>query len=217
MWRGGSHTPRSLIDDLVSLFPGMPHYHSYGQTECNMASMEKDALSQNESVGYPTFGTEITIEGHRKPDVEGEIWLRGPQQFSRYLGTVGGEASTVEDGWVHSGDRGWLDADGRLSIIGRGSDIVIRGGENISTAEVERVIVDLPGVAEAAVVAVPDDVFANELKAVVVAGPGATIDGDEVRKGCGEVLAEFKVPKYVEIRHAELPKTGAGKIDRSAL
>lgn len=217
IWRGGSHTPRTVIEDLSRLFPGMPHFHSYGQTECNMSAMERDALAHKESVGFPTFRTEITIEGHRRPDEEGEIWLRGPQQFSGYLGTSTGELATVEDGWVHSGDRGWFGADGRLYILGRGSDIVIRGGENISTAEVERTILDLPGVAEAAVVAVPDEIFANELKAVVVAAPDVRLDAETVREGCRGALAEFKIPKYVEIREDPLPKSGSGKIDRSAL
>lgn len=218
LWRGGSHTPAAILEALKELFPRIPHYHSYGQTECNLASLEPEGWEYPDSVGFATRGGSISIEGHRVPETEGEIWLSGPQQFSGYLDSEDwGDRASLQDGWVRSGDRGWLDRSGRLYIIGRGSEIIIRGGENISTAEVERVLIALPGVEEAAVVPVPDDLFGQELRAVVVPTNGAALDPEEIRKACGALLAEFKVPKFVEIHQGQLPRTPAGKIARREL
>ncbi len=217
VWRGGSFTPRSLLDDLMRIFPGLPHFHSYGLTECNMAAMETDAVHHEESCGFATYGTQISIEGDPKRAEVGEICVNGRQQFSGYLGDPERTAAAFTNGWIRTGDKGWLDADGRLRVLGRGSDVIIRGGENISAAEVERTIVQLPGVAEAAVVPVFDEVFGHELKALVVASGEHPLDPEQIRQECRRVLAEFKVPKYVEIRHEPLPKNASGKIMKASL
>ena len=217
LWRGGSLTPKSLIDDLVRVFPGLPHYQSYGLTECNVSSMERDAIGTSESCGYPTRGTSLTIDGHTRRQVTGEIWVRGTQQFSGYLGNPEATSATLQKGWVHTGDQGWLDDEGRLRVIGRGSDILIRGGENISTAEVERAILNIDGVAEVAVVGVPDDVFGHELKAYVVGLEGTKLTAEFITQGCARVLAEFKVPRYVEVRTKPLPKSPSGKVRKAEL
>jgi acyl-CoA synthetase (AMP-forming)/AMP-acid ligase II len=217
VWRTGSYTPKPLLEGLIETFAGCPHYHSYGLTECNLASMENDALRYEHSCGFPTAGVELTIDGHRSSDEVGEILLRGRQQFSGYLGNPEQTAATLQDGWVHTGDQGRLDADGRLHVLGRGSEIIIRGGENISAVEVERTLLEQQEVFEAAVVGVEDDLFGHELKAVVVPTHGATVDSEELRERCREVLAEYKVPKFIEIRHEPLPRSPSGKIAKSEL
>jgi acyl-CoA synthetase (AMP-forming)/AMP-acid ligase II len=218
VWRTGSFTPRALLNDLKRVWPDTPHYHSYGLTECNVSSMEQDAIRHPESCGFPTAGVEITIDGHVTPETVGEIWVRGPQQFSRYLNDDESTRRALDEGgWVHTEDQGWLEPSGRLHVLGRGSDMIIRGGENISAAEIERVILECPNVEEVAVVPVPDDVFGHELRAVVVPTRDGVVDADRIREGCSKMLAEFKVPKFIEIRLEPLPKNPSGKIAKSSL
>jgi acyl-CoA synthetase (AMP-forming)/AMP-acid ligase II len=217
VWRAGSHTPRALLEDLLRVWPDRPHFHSYGLTECNIATMERDALSHPESVGFPNHGVGLSIDGRTTPEREGEIWLTGPQQFSGYANDPEATRKTLVNGWVRTGDLGRLEPDGRLQVIGRGSEIIIRGGENIAAAEVERALLDVPGVVEAAVVGVPDDMFGQELKAVLFAEPAAAVSSELLRTECQRVLAEFKIPKWIEIRREPLPRNPAGKIAKSEL
>ncbi len=126
--------------------------HSYGLTECNMATIETDAVSHQESCGYAPHDTRVSIEGNPKPEQVGEIWVQSRQQFAGYVGDPERTVASLINGWVKTGDQGWCNRDGRRRVLGRGSDIINRRGENISSAEVERAIVQLPGVAEAAVV-----------------------------------------------------------------
>lgn len=216
LWRGGSLTPKRIVEDLLEVFPSLPHFQSYGLTECNMSTMEKDSVRHDESCGFPTQGTEVTIEGREVSEEPGEIWVRGAQQFSGYFGDPSRTGATLVDGWVRTGDQGWIAEDGRLRVLGRGSDIVIRGGENISTSEVERVLVNVDGVDEAAVVGVPDDIFGHELRAVVVSS-SPTLTEDVLRQVCAAALAEFKVPRYIDIRQEPLPKSAVGKVQKRLL
>jgi long-chain acyl-CoA synthetase len=217
VWRAGAHTPQSLLEDMLRIWPDRPHYHSYGLTECNLATMERDAINHPDSCGFANLGVQLSIEGERVPEQLGEIWLRGPQQFSGYIGDPETTGRILSGGWVHTGDAGWLEPDGRLHVMGRGSEIIIRGGENISAAEVERVLLGVPSVAEAAVIGVPDDVFGHEVKAIVVPASGSHLDLDALRAECLKVLAEFKVPRIYEIRTEPLPKNPAGKIIKARL
>ena len=216
LWRGGSLTPTRIVEDLVETFPELPHFQSYGLTECNMSTMEKDSVRYDESCGFATHGTRVTIEGADVREEPGEIWVRGAQQFSGYFGDPARTRQTLVDGWVRTGDQGWIGGDGRLHVLGRGSDIVIRGGENISTTEVERVLVNVVGVDEAAVLGVPDDIFGHELRAVVVSSSPEVTEAS-IRKVCEDALAEFKVPRFIEIRDEPLPKSAVGKIQKRLL
>lgn len=217
VYRAGMYSPRKLIDDLVRVLPGRPHYHGYGLTECNQSTMEKDGLAYPESCGFPNPGVRVTIDGTMDRERVGEIWVTGPQRFSGYLNDPERTAATIQDGWVRTGDQGFFFADGRLRVIGRGSDIVIRGGENISTAEVEGAISEVPGVVEVAVVGVPDEIFGHELRAVVVEERPGAIDPSVVKRHCGSVLAEFKVPKFIDVRREPLPKNAGGKVVKAGL
>ncbi len=216
LWLGGSNVPRSLRNELISAFPDKPHYHNYGLTECNFATVEPRGCEYPNSAGLPTVGTRISIDGLSEPDKVGEIWVSGRQEFSGYADSEFISARQ-RNGWIRTGDQGYLQPDGRLTVIGRLADMARRGGENIALAEVERVIVGLASVSEAVVLAVPNEVFGHELKAIVVPTPGRHFDLDLVRKECMGLLAEFKVPKYWDVRHTPLPRNESGKVDRKLL
>jgi acyl-CoA synthetase (AMP-forming)/AMP-acid ligase II len=128
-------------------------------------------------------------------------------------------AKTLKDGWLYTGDVGYLDEDGYLYFVDRIKDIVRRGDENISSEEIERVLNSHPEVAESAVVAVPDEIRGEEVKAVIVLKPPATaetVPPEAIWKFCGEHLAPFKVPRYIEYR-SDLPKTPSSKVQKNIL
>ena len=151
------------------------------------------------------------------PDIGGDtglVAIRGRNLFSGYWpdGTGGPDA----DGWFRTADVGFLDADGDLHLVDRSSDLVIVNGFNVYPREVEQVLLELPEVAEAAAVGVPDERSGQAVRAVLVLAPGAALTADRVREHCAERLARFKVPSIVEFVPA-LPRTATGKVARRQL
>jgi acyl-CoA synthetase (AMP-forming)/AMP-acid ligase II len=143
----------------------------------------------------------------------GQLWVRGSQVSGEYLGS----GSVLDDqGWFHTRDQGWFDADGYLFISGRTDDTIIRGGENIAPAEIEDVLVAHPEVKEVAVIGVPDDEWGTRIVAVIVPEPGSGLDGDEVREYARARLRGSRTPDAVVFR-AELPHTPTGKLLRREL
>jgi len=126
-------------------------------------------------------------------------------------------ATALTDGWFHTGDIGYLDAEGFLFLVDRAKDMIIRAGENVYSVEVENVLFDHPDVIDAAVVGVPHKTLGEEVKAVVQLKPGATTTAEELRAFCKEHLADFKVPEYVDIRSEPLPRNPAGKVLKGVL
>jgi acyl-CoA synthetase (AMP-forming)/AMP-acid ligase II len=142
----------------------------------------------------------------------GEVWLRTPQLMKGYLGKPEATAEAItEDGWFRSGDIGHLDADGYLYVSDRLKDMIITGGENVYSPEVERVLAEHPAVAEVAVIGVPDPKWGESVKAVVALRPGTEASETELVEYCRERLAHFKCPKSVDIV-AALPRNPTGKI-----
>ena len=146
----------------------------------------------------------------------GEIVVKGPNVMAGYLHNEEATAATLRDGWLHTGDVGYVDPDGYFFIVDRAKDMIIRGGENIYPREIEEVLYTHAGVLECAVIGVPDEVRGEEVLAVVAPKPGAELDGDELKAWAAERLAAFKVPRRFEIR-PELPKTPTGKISKPPL
>jgi len=143
----------------------------------------------------------------------GRIFVRGPLTFSGY--TDGGSKSVI-DGFMHTGDTGHVDRDGRLFVDGRDDEMIVSGGENVFPGEVEDVIARHPDVVEAAVVGVPDPEFGSRLKAFVVTRTAGALDAEAVREHVRMNLARFKVPRDVEFVE-ELPRNGTGKVMRREL
>jgi acyl-CoA synthetase (AMP-forming)/AMP-acid ligase II len=168
------------------------------------------------SAGKPIDGVEIEIRdptGAPVPTGErGEVWVRSEQVMGGYWGKPEATAATITpDGWLRSGDGGYLDGDGYLYITDRIKDMIISGGENIYPAEIERVMAEHSQIQDVAVIGVPDERWGEVPKAVVVAKPGATIDTEQLLAWCRERLASFKCPKTVDLI-AELPRNPTGKV-----
>jgi malonyl-CoA/methylmalonyl-CoA synthetase len=147
----------------------------------------------------------------------GDVEVKGPNVFAGYWrrDDATREAFT-DDGWFRTGDLGRLDDDGYLHLVGRSKDLVISGGLNVHPTEVEQAVDSLPGVAESAVVGMPDPDLGEIVVAVVVPVPGATVEESAVRFACRERLAGFKVPKRVVVVDV-LPRNAMGKVEKARL
>ena len=186
---GGAAIPPGLLSRAESA--KVPVAPTYGMTE---------ACSQIATFGLPLIGAELRVEA-------GEIAVRGPMLAPLAVG---------EDGWLRTGDLGGWGEDGRLRIVGRRSDTIVSGGENIAPGEVESVLLEHPAVLDAGVYSRPDPEWGEAVLATVVLRDGDAVDAEELRRFVGERLARFKVPK--EIGFAEsLPRTPSGKLLRREL
>jgi acyl-CoA synthetase len=222
---GGSPVPRSLA--RRALDHGVRLLSIYGSTESaphTLTTPHDDLDRVLTTDGRPVAGVEVRIvdPGTHVPLPVGEVGeeaSRGPQVFRGYLGEPELTAAVLdEDGWYYSGDLARLDADGYLRIVGRRKDVIIRGGENISAAELEQVLRELPGIREAAVVAMPDPRLGECACAFLVLDPGAptpdpaSLRPEFLRRG----LAKYKIPARVEAVDA-LPLSPAGKVRKDVL
>jgi acyl-CoA synthetase (AMP-forming)/AMP-acid ligase II len=168
------------------------------------------------SAGRPIAGVELrVVDPDTRTDVPtgttGEFWIRSEQTTSGYWNRPEETTKAYHDGWYRTGDAGFADEDGFLFISDRVKDMIVSGGENIYPAEVERVIVDHPAVAEVCVIGVPDPVYGEAVKAVVVAREGTSVDQDDIIAFTRERLARYKAPKSVDVVDA-LPRNATGKV-----
>ncbi len=153
---------------------------------------------------------------HVGPNTIGEITIKNPAVMSGYWRNDEQNLETLRDGWLYTGDLGWLDDDGFLYFVDRKKDIIRRRGENISSQEVENVIKANPNVLDCAVVAVPSELGEDEVKAYVTPRPGASVNPEDVVYWCAEHMAYFKVPRYWEVRD-ELPRTPSLRVRKDVL
>jgi O-succinylbenzoic acid--CoA ligase len=186
---GGGPIPPGLLARAGSA--GVPVAPTYGMTE---------ACSQIATFGLPLIGVELRLE-------EGEIVVRGP---------VVAPGSLDDDGWLRTGDLGEFDQHGRLRIVGRRSDTIVSGGENIAPSEVESVLLEHPAVVDAGVFSRPDPDWGEAVLATVVLRDGGDVGAEELRRFVAERLARFKVPKEIGFS-AALPRSPSGKLLRRQL
>ncbi|MCY1361718.1 3-[(3aS,4S,7aS)-7a-methyl-1,5-dioxo-octahydro-1H-inden-4-yl]propanoyl:CoA ligase [compost metagenome] len=146
----------------------------------------------------------------------GEILVRGPSVMLGYWNKPQATAEALRGGWMHTGDGGYMDADGFIYICDRLKDMIVSGGENIFTAEVENAIVSHPAVAQAAVIGIPCDKWGETVHAVIVLKPGASVSEDEVVAHCRTLIAGYKVPRSIEFRDS-LPISSVGKVLKNEL
>lgn len=197
----------------------------YGMTETNglaTALGGRELLARPKSVGRsqpPLVDIKIVDSvGEEVPRGQpGEIWIRGPMNFSGYWNRPEATAETLTEGWVHTGDIGHMDDEDYVFITDRLKDMVIRGGENIGCQEVEAVILDHPKVQESAVFGVPHPRLGETLAATVVRAPDSDLTAGELQSFVAEHLARFKVPEHVWIRETQLPRIASGKIYKRGL
>lgn len=215
---GGEKMPEPLIERIRAAFPGTWFSDAYGLTETVSGDTFNDAehmLSKVGSVGRPVVHTQVRIVDEQGNEVPrgalGEITLSGPKVFAGYWRDPEATARALRGGWFHTGDVGRVDEDGYLYVEDRKKDMIVSGGENIATPEVERVLYEHPDVVEAAVVGIPHERWGEVPKAYVVTKPGSSLDAVELVAFCRERLARFKVPVEVQFLD-ELPRTPSGKV-----
>ncbi|HEY7947439.1 MAG TPA: AMP-binding protein [Acidimicrobiales bacterium] len=198
---------------------------AYGMTETAPAStltrIDDSLEIRTTTVGSALPHTEVKIAHPDSGAVvgrgeRGEICARGYLVMAGYWGDDQATARAVVNGWMHTGDLGTMDADGNVSVVGRLTDMVIRGGENIYPREIEELLFTHPAVESAQVVGIPDERLGEELAAFIIAAPGAEVSADEIRSFCRERLARFKVPRHVFTVDA-FPMTVTGKIQKFML
>ncbi|WP_282693126.1 class I adenylate-forming enzyme family protein [Streptomyces sp. CC208A] len=194
--------------------------NGYGLTEtCGgvLANVGAEYRAHPGSVGRPSPATEVRIEAPG-PDGVGELWLRGQSLFRGYWrDEAATRAAFAPGGWFRTGDLARVDAEGRVTIVDRLTDMVIRGGENVYCVEVEGVLQAHPDVLDAAVVGVEHPLLGEEVGAVVRLRPGAAAGAGELRAHVAARLAAFKVPAHVLVREGELPRNQAGKLVKGPL
>ncbi|MBI4867334.1 MAG: AMP-binding protein [Candidatus Wallbacteria bacterium] len=218
---GGEPLPERLFHAWEARF-GLPLREGYGSTEtAPVISMTPDCReSRPGRAGVPLPNLEVRIVGLDGPLPQGEIGeiqVRGPSVMRGYLNRPKETAEVLDrDGWYRTGDLGKLDAEGYLAITGRKRELIISAGENIYPAEIEELLRQIPGVAEAAVVGVPDELRGEVPKAVICPEQGRELTPTQIRDSLRGRLADYKMPRVFEFR-AEMPRTATGKILKHAL
>ncbi|MBV8950414.1 MAG: acyl--CoA ligase [Actinobacteria bacterium] len=211
---GTSATPVELLTGIKAAFPNAGVRVFYGSTEAgSVATLEDaDVTRKPGSCGVPAPGAELRL------GEDGELCVRGPHLFDGYFDDPDATAAAIVDGWYHTGDLADMDDEGYLTIVGRVRDVVRTGGETVSPAEVEAVLLGHPAVEDVAVVGLPDPEFGETVCAVVVVAPGAVPpDVAELRGHCASRLARFKQPRQVALVDA-IPRTAAtGQVQRRLL
>jgi acyl-CoA synthetase (AMP-forming)/AMP-acid ligase II len=231
---GGAPTNTALIRQVEQKIPGCVAMGGYGLTETSpvitIAHMkshlandaEETQLRRKATAGYELAGTEIRVVDLEGCDVPcdgqavGEIVVRGDVVMEGYWKQPEATTQAIRDGWFHTGDLATIDEEGYILIVDRAKDMILSGGENIASAEVERVINCHPAVLECAVIALPDDTWGEVPKALVSLKPGQHASEEDIIAYCRKHLGGFKAPKSVEFLES-LPKGGTGKILKKVL
>ena len=220
---GGASMSVEVIRRLAEVFPHVELRQTYGMTESGPAGtvMRGDhGPGRVASVGRPWPLTEVRIvDEDARPlaaGATGEIAIRSPSVMREYFDEPDLTAKTLRDGWLMTGDIGYLDADGFLFHVDRKKDMIIRGGHNIGSLEVEEALFAHPAVAEAAVVAVPHAKLGEDIHAFVVPRPGQSVDADVLRAFCRDKLADYKIPRHFTFTDT-LPRGPMGKVLKADL
>ena len=227
---GASPMPEAVIRRAMDIIPDCKFTHAYGQTElaplATFNGPESHVLDgpnagMFKSAGRAALGVEVEIfdeDGNEVPRGEiGEICVRGPNVMLGYWRQPELTRQAMRDGWMCTGDAGRMDENGFLYIVDRVKDMIISGGENIYSVEVENALHQHDAVAEAAVIGVPDDNWGESVHAIVRLQDGAAVEAAELIAHCRTLIAAFKCPRGVDFRDAAMPLSGAGKILKTEL
>jgi len=223
---GAAPIDEALLNQALCAMPTVGFVQFYGMTElspvitalpasCHLPTGDPAARERLRSAGRPIPIAEVAVistDGQPLPPGQvGEIVARGPMVMQGYWGQPQLSAQTLNCGWMHTGDLGRFDDDGFLYVVDRLKDMIITGGENVYSAEVENVLLMMPEIAACAVVGVPDAMWGERVHAALVLKPGKAVDSDQVIAHCREHLAGYKCPRSVDFRDA-LPLSAAGKL-----
>ncbi|MDH5675402.1 MAG: acyl--CoA ligase [Myxococcales bacterium] len=222
---GGAPASAELLGRASTLLPKKPTAGTtYGLTECHgmASSLSGPEIAEKQgSVGRPVPILAVKIvdeDGVSQPTgSSGEICLSGSTITPGYWNRPDATAETIRDGWLHTGDIGYLDEDGYLYISDRAKDMILRGGENVYCVEIENCLSSHPEIEEAAIVGVPDRDLGERVKAIVRLRPGSELDAEAVQAHVAAHMAKFKVPEFVDFTDEPLPRNPAGKLLKNQL
>ena len=222
---GGAPSAPDLVERIRKQFPKCQPSNGYGLTETSAITTQnlaEDYVAKPDSAGVAAPVCDIKVvdeKGNELPRGQvGELWIRGPNVVKGYWNKPEATAAAITEGaWFHSGDLVRMDDEGFVYILDRAKDMLIRGGENIYCVEVEDALYAHPAVMDAAVVAIPHKVLGEEVGAIVQIAPGKTVSEEELKAHVGKLLAAFKVPVKIELRHEPLPRNPNGKILKTVL
>ena len=226
---GASPMPEATLQRAVALWPKVLFLHGWGMTEIapigtalpwalRVPSVAGERLR---SCGHGVLNCEVRIVDESSAEVPrgtvGELVIRGPSVMLGYWNKPAETAAALRNGFLHTGDAAYMDEDGLIYIVDRLKDMIISGGENIYSTEVESAISLHAAVAEVAVIGIPDPHWGEIVHAVVVPRAGATLSAEDVRAHCRALIAGYKVPRSVTISSTSLPLSGSGKVLKSVL
>lgn len=224
---GASPMPAALLTQAMDLWPTVGFIQAYGQTELaplvTMLSTEDHRRGGEilKSAGKPLSVSEIKLLNDAGDEVDlgkqGEVVVRGPHAMIGYWNKPEETASALQDGWVFTGDAGIFDKEGYLYIVDRVKDMVVTGGENVFTTEVENALISHAAVQDVAVIGVPHEEWGEAVHGIVILAAGATATEKELIEHCRSAIAGYKCPKTVEFRDQPMPLSGAGKVLKTEL
>lgn len=218
---GASPMPTALLDRLQATFPSLNLWQGYGMTECSSVLTLLTAADHRRggeilrSAGRPVMGVTIGVQRHDGSDAatgeNGEVCARGGNFMREYWNRPETTVTVFRDGWYHTGDEGHIDGEGYLHLVDRLTDMIVTGGENVYSIEVENAISTHPAVEQVAVIGIPHDVWGEQVHAIVVLRPDTTATEDDIREHARTTIAGYKVPKSVQFRVEPIPLSGALK------
>ncbi len=218
---GASPMPAALLERLFQLFPDLNLWQGYGMTESSSVLTFLTATDHRRgghvlrSAGRAVMGVNLSIRREdgteAKTGENGEVWARGGNFMREYWNRPEQTEDVFRNGWYRTGDEGHLDEEGYLYLVDRVKDMIVSGGENVYSIEVENAISTHPAVAQVAVIGIPHDVLGEQVHAIVVLHQGASATEEDIKQHARKTIAGYKVPKSVEFRNEPLPLSGALK------
>ncbi|NOR19194.1 MAG: AMP-binding protein, partial [Xanthomonadales bacterium] len=222
---GGSPISEGVLAQTLKVLPNISLIQAYGQTETSPIltilgpewhRVQKEYSSKIRSAGRQVAGIELCImdEDGQQLDIceTGEICARGPNIMLGYWQLPELTAETLRDGWLHTGDGGYIDEDGFLFVVDRVKDMIVSGGENVYSSEVESAISQFDGVVACAVIGIPHEQWGEQVHAEICMREGMTPSVEDIVDHCRALIAGFKCPKSIAFRTEPLPLSGAGKV-----
>jgi long-chain acyl-CoA synthetase len=218
---GAAPMPAGLLDRVLSLLPGISVWQGYGMTECSSVLTfltDEDHRAGGprlRSAGRPVIGVSLSVRNAAgevvEPGQNGEVCARAGNFMRAYWNRPEETAEAFRGGWYHTGDEGHMDSDGYLYLVDRVKDMIVTGGENVYSIEVENAISTHPAVEQVAVIGIPHPTWGEQVHAIVVLRQGCAATAEELKDHARKVIAGYKVPKSIEFRGEPIPLSGALK------
>jgi acyl-CoA synthetase (AMP-forming)/AMP-acid ligase II len=219
---GASPMPEALVQRLLTMFPSLELFQGYGMTESSSVITMLDPADHRKggallrSAGRALPGVALSIQDEQGRELPagktGEVCARSGNYMQSYWKKPEETEAAFRGGWYHTGDAGYLDEQGYLFLVDRVKDMIVTGGENVYSSEVENAIASHPAVAQVAVIGIPHEVWGEAVHAIVVLRPGQSATEKDLVDHARQAIAAYKVPKSIEVRGEPLPLSGAMKV-----